>query len=212
MTARHLSKAAHDYVYRLNQPWAKGLPSCGRQIRFGAHLLLDLGDEGAVGSLQTQDTFGSGIDGLINALRLVLRLYGLPPEMLGTVSRSETGAARQVDESPLTSMQAMRRTAIDNDVAKTTAQWAAILPPGEIEFVCAKPPPLIPTDKAQYIAGIKAEMTIGLTTPALVMSEAQRIPVTEAQKKVDEALERNRNQFPELFGGSPNGEASPQSD
>jgi hypothetical protein len=205
MVARHLTKANHDFLYRLNQPWAKDLPASAKSVRVGTNVILDLGADGQVGSLQTADTYGPAIDSLTKALKLLVLLYGLPPVTVDTVNRSETGAARQVDEKNLTGIERKRRAAIDRDVQLTTAQWAPLLPAGAIEFRCAEPPPPVAADIAQEIAGVKGQMSIGITTPAVYLSRRDGIPVPEAQRRVDAALSRNRDAFPELFGLNPGG-------
>ena len=180
----------------------------GKSLPLGTDGLWDLGDDQAtVGVISSVDTYGPGIDALLKSLKLTIRLFGLPPEMLDMVTRSETGAARAWDARPTTLVEGAARERVDTDMEQTLEQWSPNLG-GTCSFACAMPPEPAPVDAAQAAAGIKAEMQLGLTTPALTLSRRKRWPVTKAQTEVDKTLARNRKDFPELFqsGGNDGGQ------
>lgn len=183
--ALQMSTTEFNRTYRLNQPVIYGANSKEKKsLVIGADLLWHLPDGCKAEVLQSNDLSKDGLAYVVESLKVGIRLFGLPPELLDMASRSETGAARAWDSRPLLALEERDRAAADEAVAGLLSAWLPLLGADftGLTLACKAPADPVPVDRAQWVAGVRAEMELGLTTPAIELMKRLRIPLAKAEE------------------------------
>lgn len=192
--ALQMSTIEFQRIFRLNQPYIKTDLKKDKELPTGQDLIWFLSLDATPGVLQTTDNSAQGLDYVVKSVKLGLLLAGVPPSVFGLGgSDAETGIAKAWDQADRTGMLEKDRAAADEAVAMLIEAWLPILGEGwgQIQWACTAPADPVPADRAQYAAGIKAEMALGLTTPAIELGKRRKVGLKKAQGWVDKNLEIN---------------------
>lgn len=132
---------------------------------------------------------------VVEWLRLAALLMGLPPELLESRSRAETGAAKEVDWAPLKLLRSNDRSSADNWFAGWVLDATPLLrqygvEPGTVKAV--EPATGYPGDIRSWVEAIDMLVARGATTWAYEMSKVKGYPLGSMESLIADNMQRLR--------------------
>lgn len=197
--ARKLTATEFRTIYRTSQMWRKrgsdGYSEAGiggvasPELESAPDAVVEVEAGGDVGVVQSQADAVSDLDYTLGWLRLGCVILNLPPEVFPFVSRSETGAARQLDFQPLQEVRELDRAICDELLTDIAVSWGEQLrkwgydPQGvNVRTVAPQSPP--PSDWLQWAQAVDYMAARGLTSYPYELSKIRGYPLASAEDLV----------------------------
>jgi len=191
-----LSDIEYRRVYRAGVLWRKTdaagpnvIGPGGGEVETGYDTVQELGDQDAMGLVESSLKPAEDLDYIAGYLRLVAKTMGLPPELFVTGSRAETGAAKSWDYAPLLDLQQADRAAADEWLAELVTYTRPILeaegvlgPGDEAEIRTVAPKRPAPDNPAAYYQGLELGCRLGATSVVKDISERMGVSLQEAER------------------------------
>lgn len=197
--ARKLTATEFRTIYRTSQMWRKrgtdGYAGAGisgvasPELESAPDAVVEVEAGGDVGVVQSQADAVSDLDYTLGWLRLGCVILNLPPEVFPFVSRSETGAARQLDFQPLQEVRELDRAICDELLSDIASDWGVQLrkwgyDPAAVSAKTVAPQSPPPSDWLQWAQAVDYMAARGLTSYPYELSKIRGYPLAAAEDLV----------------------------